>query len=243
MKRSLLLLSVIAIACSFSVPATKDAESVLKDMFKRYSGKWYRSFSFNQTTENYVNDSLVRTSTWYEHIVFPDKFRIDFGDAANGNAAIYLKDSVYSFRKGRLVRTDLNDLDLTFLLGGMYFYTFDEAKAKLKAQGYDLGKYCEANLNGKPVYVIGASSAEEKTNQVWIDNEKLVVLKFLRYQDGKKEEGIFSGHQLHGEAWSETACDFYINDKLVQKEKYHDCKANVAIDLSIFDPLNFVYRK
>lgn len=243
MKRLMLLLSIIIIACSFVSPGKKDAESVLRDMFKKYSGKWYKSFSFNQTTENYVNDSLVRTSTWYENIVFPHQFRIDFGDAANGNAAIYLKDSVYSFRKGKLVRTDFNDLDITFLLGGMYFYSFDDAKAKLKTQGFDLAKFHENKMNGIPVYVIGASSADEKTSQVWIDQEKLVVVKFIRYEAGKKEEGIFGAQQQFGDAWSETVVDFYINDKLVQKEKYHDCKANVDIDPAIFDPVNFVFRK
>lgn len=217
-------------------------EKVLREMYNRYRGNWYRSFTFNQTTEQYRKDSLVKTSTWYEAIVFPDKFRIDFGERKDSNAVIYLKDSVYAFRKGKLMRTSYNDDNLTFLLGGMYFYSFDSVKAMVTKMGYDISKSYEDTWKGKPVYVIGANNASEKTNQLWIDKEKMVVMKFIKYADGNKEEGIFSGHKQYGKAWSETACDFYINDKLLQKEIYHDCKANVAVDESMFDPAHFVAR-
>ena len=239
MKRIPFLLFIIF--CSFS--GAKNAEDVLRDMHKRYAGKWYKSFTFNQTTEQYRNDSLIKTSTWYEAINFPDKFRIDFGEKKEGNAVIYLKDSVYYFRKGKLAHAGFNDDDLTFLLGGMYFYSFDTVKVKLQKLGYSLDKFHEDNWQGQPVYVIGAATSTERSNQLWIDKEKLIVLKFIKFDGADKEEGIFSGHQRFGKGWSETSCDFYVNDKLVQKEKYHDCKADVYIDPVIFDPVNFTVGK
>ena len=42
-----------------------------------------------------------------------------------------------------------------------------------------------------------------------------------------------------GAGWSETGCTFYMDDKLFQKETYHDCKANTNIDDSFFNPKNF----
>ena len=97
--------------------------------------------------------------------------------------------------------------------------------------------FMKQNLNDKDVYVIGANNADEKTNQFWIDKEKLVVVKFINYNHGEKEEGIFNNHKQFGNSWSETACDFYVDGKLIQKEKYFNCKANGNIDLKIFDPL------
>ena len=241
MKRILFFLLTVITLGSFS--GAKNAEDVLREMHNRYAGKWYRNFTFTQTTEQYRNDSLVQTSTWYEAISFPDKFRIDFGEKEDGNAVIYLKDSVYNFRKGKLMRTTYNDDDLTFLLGGMYFYSFDSAKIKLEKQGYKLDKFHEDKWEGQPVYVIGAANATERSNQLWIDKEKLVVLKFIKFDGNNKEEGIFSNHRRFGNCWSETACDFYINDKLIQKEKYYDCKADGEIDQLIFDPAHFVKRK
>lgn len=234
MKFITLLLLVI-----FPFSKNNNSEDVLAKMYKQYAGKWMKSFSFSQTTERYRNDSLINTSTWYEHIVYPDKFRIDFGDTTSGNAAIITKDSVYSFRNGILAITSLNDDDLTFILGGMYFYPYDSVKAMLTRSGYDLNRYYETKLNGSDVYVIGANNTDDKTNQLWIDKEKLVVVKFISYNNGENEEGVFSNHKQFGNSWSETACDFYVDGKLIQKEKYFDCKAGENINPKIFDYKNF----
>lgn len=232
-------ISFLLIIYAFGLSNITSGEEVLAKMYKQYGGKWMKSFSFTQTTESYRNDSLISTSTWYENIVYPDKFRIDFGDKTNGNAAIFTKDSVYRFKNSKLVRTAANDDDLTFMLGGMYFYPFDTVKAMLARMGYDPNKSYETTLEKNPVYVIGANIAEEKTNQLWIDKQKLVVVKFINYNHGDKEEGIFKDHKQFGNSWSEMACDFYVDGKLIQKEKYYDCKANENISLKIFDPHNF----
>ena len=214
-------------------------DDVIEKMYNQYAGKWMKSFSFTQTTEMYRNDSLINTSTWYENIVYPDKFRIDFGSKSAGNAAIFVHDSIYSFRSSRLAHVSVNDEDLTFILGGMYFYPLDTVKLMMRRMGYDLNKFYESTLNDKPVYVIGANNADEKANQLWIDKEKLVVVKFINYNHGDKEEGIFGNHKPFSDGWSETLCTFYVDGKLIQKETYYDCKANENIDLKIFDPYNF----
>jgi hypothetical protein len=229
----------LALLTFFSLLNYNDGNAIIKKMDDRYAGKWMKSFSFSQTTEMYRNDSLINTSTWYENVVYPDKFRIDFGDKTSGNAAIFTKDSIYSFRNKSLIKTSPNDENLTFLLGGMYSYSLDTIKIMLTKLGYDLNKCFETKLENNNVYVIGANNADEKTNQLWIDKDKLVIVKFVSYSNGEKEEGIFYNHKQFGNSWSETACDFYIDRKLIQKEKYFDCKANENVKLKIFDPYNF----
>jgi hypothetical protein len=44
-----------------------------------------------KTTEQYKRQPY-QDFTWYEYIIFPDKFRIDFGDKKEGNAVFYVKD-------------------------------------------------------------------------------------------------------------------------------------------------------
>src|SRR5205085_10609058 len=111
-KTMMKYLLAVTILFLFSFDTHKDAGDVLKKMYKRYGGKWFRTFHFIQSTENYRNDSLIRTSTWYEAIIYPDKFRIDFGDLKNGNAVLYNKDSAYNFRNHKLARVTPNDDDL-----------------------------------------------------------------------------------------------------------------------------------
>ena len=231
--------SIILFIFLASFTSKNNGDDIIAKMYQQYAGKWMKDFSFTQTTESYRNDSLINTSTWYEHVVYPDKFRIDFGNKTTGNAAIFVNDSVYSFRNSKLTHVSANDENLTFMLGGMYFYPLDTVKLMLRRMGYDLNKFYETGLNNNPVYVIGADNADEKANQLWIDKEKLVVVKFINYDHGDKEEGIFAKHKQFGNSWSETFCTFYVDGKLIQKETYYDCKADAGIDLKIFDPYNF----
>jgi hypothetical protein len=233
------LLFPFIVALTFIQQDDTNSEKVLKQMYDRYSGKWYHTFTFVQKTENFKNDSLVKTSTWYEAIMFPDKFRIDFGDLKNGDAVIFSNDSAYDFRGGALKSTTADNNDLTFLLGGLYFYSFDKAIAQVKALHYDLNKFHTGTWNNRPVYVIGASTNDEKVNQLWIDKEKLVIVRFIKYDDKRKEEGILEDQQKFAGGWSETKATFYINDKLVQKEYYRECNANGNLGPKIFQPSEF----
>jgi hypothetical protein len=46
----------------------------------------------------------------------------------------------------------------------------------------------------------------------------------IRYEKQRKEEAVLDNHvKLHG-GFSETLVHFYINEKLVQVEKYHDLR-------------------
>jgi hypothetical protein len=215
------------------------AEKVIRQMYDRYHGKWFSSFTFLQTTESYKNDTLSKKTTWYEAISFPDKFRIDFGNPSEGNAVIFRNDSVYSFEKGQLKNKGVENNDLTFLLGGMYFYPFDRVLKQLTTLHYDLSKFHKDRWNNKDVYVIGANNNEEKLNQLWIDQEKLVLVRMIKYDDNRKEEGLFENQIQAAGGWSETVAVFYIDDKLIQKEFYYDCKTNPVIDPRVFEPSDF----
>jgi hypothetical protein len=219
------------------------SREVLKKMHDRYAGKWYKTFSFNQTTEVYRNDSLKHTETWYENIKFPKDFRIDFGDPDSGKAVIYKNDSSYFFRNGKLAGVRPDNNDLLFLLGGMYFYKFDEVISKMKSYGYDLDKFHEDTWKGKEVYVIGAGKGEDSVNQLWIEKENYSPVRMIKIENNNKEEALFEDHVKLGGGYTETLVYFFINNKLVQVEKYHDLKGDIEIDPSIFDAQNFVKLK
>ncbi|MGZ3946247.1 MAG: hypothetical protein ACXVJB_14980, partial [Mucilaginibacter sp.] len=154
-----------------------DSTTLLQKMYARYHGKWHSNLAFNQTTERYRNDSLVKTQTWYEHILYPDKLRIDFDSLKSGNGIIFRADSTYVISNHKLARSLKNENELIFFLGGMYFVPFDEILTHFKNLHYDLSKFHIDTWKGKPVYVIGADKADEKVNQLWIDHEKLVAVR------------------------------------------------------------------
>lgn len=180
--------AILVLLC-ISAKAPETSTSLLQKMYARYHDKWAKTLSFDQTTERYRNDSLVNTSTWYERMVYPDKLRIDIGSAGSGNFIIFKSDSTYRFKSNRLTAATKDENELTFFLGGMYFMTFDEVKAHFAALHYDLSKFHEGTWKGKPAYVIGANTDDEKVNQLWIDKKDLYAVRFIKYDNNTKEEG------------------------------------------------------
>jgi hypothetical protein len=239
-----ILLAVISILIfSFSAVSQQNGEELIKKMYALYAGKWYHTLTFNQTTDVYRNDSLNSTQTWYESIVFPSQFRIDFGPKDSGNAAIFTADSVYIFKNGQLQRARINDNDLIFLLGGLYFYPLEQTIQKLKSLGFDLSKIHQDRWKGKAVWVIGDTSAGKNGNQLWLDSEHFFLVRMLEFNSTRKEEGIFEDQIFEGGGWTETKASFYFNDKLVQVEHYHNCVPNKPPDLRIFDQYHFIYAR
>jgi outer membrane lipoprotein-sorting protein len=210
---------------------------VLQNMFKRYHGHWHKSLTFNQTTQQYKNDSLFKTVTWYETIVYPDLLRIDFDKPKSDGGVIFRHDSTYVFIKNKVVRATKDENELIFFLGGMYAMPFDKILAHFADLHYDLSKYHASTWKGKPVYVLGADNDGDKVNQLWIDREKMVAVRFIKYDDNTKEEGFFEQQIPLKNAWSETKCSLYVNDKLLQVESYHDVVADQPVDMRIFEPV------
>lgn len=233
-------MKIFSMILLFFLPYTSQQElnstTLLQKMYARYHGKWHSSLSFNQTTERYKNDSLVKSDTWYERIAYPDMLRIDIDSKESSNGIIFRKDSTYVFSNNKLTRSIKNENELIFFLGGLYFVPFDDVLAHFEALHYHLSKFHASNWKGKPVYVIGADKDNEKVNQLWIDQDKLVPVRFLKYENTSKEEGLFEDHIALKNAWSETKCKFYVNDKLLQVETYHDVVPGGLLDKSIFDP-------
>lgn len=220
----------------FSVHKNVTSQDVLLKMYNRYHNKWHKSLKFNQTTEQFRNDSLIRTATWYEQIVYPDLLRIDFNSAKSSNGVIFRHDSTYVFRNDKVVRSSRDENELIFFLGGMYFIPFDKVLNHFSELHYDLSKYHADTWKGRPVYVIGADNNGDKVNQLWVDQEKLVAVRFIKYDNNTKEEGFFEQQIPLKGAWSETKCSFYINDKILQVETYHDVVADAPVDMNVFDP-------
>lgn len=241
LKRICLILTVTIFFSAAKAPT--NSTTVLKKMYARFHNKWYKTFSFSQTTEIYRNDSIIHTETWFENIKFPGKFRIDFGDPDSANAVIFKDDSSYLFRSSQLVRIDANKDDLLFLLGGLYFYPFDFVIAKMNSYGYDLHKFHEDVWKGLPVYVIGADNNADSVNQLWIEKENYSLIRMLKYENSMKEEALFENHVKLGGGFTETLVHFYVNDKLIQVEKYNELKGDLPIEDAIFDPYKFVKLK
>jgi hypothetical protein len=226
------LLAILLVCNSF----VSYAQDIVQQMYTRHAKNFRKSLSFVQQTNMYRNDSLIRKSTWYEVLVYPDKLRIDIDDPAKGNALFFVNDSLYRFQDGQLKSTGYQPHDLLYVLGGMYSFPLDKVYPKLKAIGYNIGKSFETIWKGRKVIVVGTDKDETESNQFWIDKEKLVTVRILNNKDGEKTETLCEDYIQLGSNLCETSIEFYMNGKLRQTEKYTDVKQNVNIDMQYLDP-------
>lgn len=197
-------------------------------------------FTFSQKTIRYRNDGQVDTSIWYEAIQYPDKFRIDFGDPAEGNAVIYRNDSAFIFRNHELQTSRLEPMPLLFLEGGMEFLPFDEVMPRLFELGLDTAEFRKTNWEGAEYYVIGAKEGDMEARQVWVDVEKLIPIRRLDpHPSGQVIELVYKDFKNFNGSMIETRVDIFIKGKLIQEEYYLDIDPDPKIPSGFFNLENF----
>ena len=196
--------------------------------------------TFVQKTTRKTKDGRDTIQTWYESALLPGRLRIDVGDPSEGNGVLYTHDSTYQMAGGSLKQSAKGGNPLIPLLFDVYVVPVDQTLADIRnTLKIDLSKVSQSTYDGRPVYIIGAALGEEQAPQVWIDTERLIVLRqvfvigdtALTYVDSQ-----FKQYRPIGNSWIAPECSFYINGKLLQKEQYTDIKADVPLSESLFDP-------
>lgn len=229
-------LAAVVFVCMSVRGMAQDGNPFLERMYHRYHGKWRSSLIFTQHTEKYRNDSLLATETWYETMVYPSFFRIDFGLPDSGNCVIFRNDSAYIFRAHKLMKSRADTNELLYLLGGIYYSpSFADVCNKFRAFGIDPGKSYWHDAN---IIVIGATGDSASANQVWVEARTYNVVRLIKFHNGHKSDARFSRHRRVGSTRCETLVEFYEDGRLRQKEVYTRLRANRDIPPSIFSTIN-----
>ncbi len=192
---------------------------ILEKMYAQYGGKWHKSVSYIKEVQQYPKGEPTPKQYWFEAVEYPGNKRMDIGDVTSGNIVLLHNDTLYKYQDGKAVYGNRDRGDYLFLIGDMYFMPLDTVKKKFAWFDYNLAKGTETVWQGKPIYVLGADDTTEKVNQLWIDKEKLVMLRSIEYYGGRADI-IFSDHVKLPTSWLETNVKFYQEGKLLQEEKY-----------------------
>ena len=96
------------------------------------------------------------------------------------------------------------------------------------------------NYKGRKTYVVGAMPNDSITPQVWLDAEwRNSVKRISKTRSGKVLKVTYDDFQNVDGYFIESWLEFYVNDTLVQTERYNDIKVNPNLDSSVFDPQLF----
>ncbi|MDQ6690404.1 MAG: outer membrane lipoprotein-sorting protein [Gemmatimonadota bacterium] len=162
------------------------ASSVLRAMHDLYAGKYLKTMRFLQNNTAYSSTGQEQHTQWYEHLELPGKLRIAFLPATQRSGLVQVDDKVASFDNGIRVdfRPSVNPLLL--LTADVYTAPTSTIVRGLDSLNVDTDLFRTDEWEGHPVYVIGAKAGDSTSNQMWVDAERLVLLRFI--QRGKNAE-------------------------------------------------------
>lgn len=212
---------------------------IVAAMHDRYVGKWYRTLTFVQRNTATAPDGGIQHSTWLEYAVLPGRLRIDFEPRDSAAGALFVRDSQFVFKGGRLTSATAFVHPLMVLGFDVYFDAAERSAARLEQLGFDLATVHEDTWQGRPVYVVGAPPGDRHTRQFWVDKERLVFVRLLEpaQRDTTRTSDIrFNDYRPAGGAWVSAEVAFLVDGKQRWLEQYTEIQTGTALPDSLFDP-------
>jgi hypothetical protein len=231
------------------VPATATAKvtgarltsggSVLRAMHDLYGGKYVKTMSFLQNNTAYTSTGQEQHSQWYEHMEVPGKLRIAFLPATQRSGLVQVDDKVASFDNG--IRVDIRPSvnPLLLLTADVYAAPSATIMRGLDSLGVDATVIRTDEWEGHAVYVVGAKAGDTTSNQMWIDADRLVLLRFI--QRGKSgERTILSDYRVltyKDIQGFQIPTEFLVirNGRPVWREEYANVRINEEFPVGTFD--------
>ena len=212
---------------------------VVKAMHDLYGGKFLKTMSFLQNNTAYTSAGQEQHSQWYEHLEVPGKLRIAFLPATQRSGLVQVGDKVASFDNGIRVdfRPSVNPMLL--LTADVYAAPVPIIMRGLDSLSVDTEVIHTDEWEGRPVYVVGAKAGDSTSNQMWIDADKLLLLRFI--QRGKNAERpmvsdirVSNYKEIQG---YQVPTEFLVirNGRPVWREQYANVRINEDLPAGTFD--------
>jgi len=222
-------------------PTPKTGQDVLQRMHDAYAGKWYKTLTFGQKTTIRRRDGTDTVTTWHESLRFTDargtQLRIDMGDLAAGNGVLYTADSSWVVRGGKLTAARPNGNEFLPLIEGVYMQPVARTVKELDSAKIDMKRVSRATWQGRPAWVVGASSpSDSSATQFWVDIERNVVVRMLLSPGGSGPmlDIHLDGYVPLEGGWLATKIVMTEGGQPRQSEEYSDWKANGPLDEELF---------
>jgi hypothetical protein len=215
-----------------------DGTALLSQMHDRYAGRWFNTLTFIQKTTVRRPDGSEQVSTWYEAQRGP-RLRIDMGDPAKGNGALYTADSLYVMRAGKVTRSIAEGNPFLPLIVGVYIQPLDVTQKQIALYKVDLNRIRVQNWEGRPTYVVGSLSPSDTTSpQFWVDRDRLIVMRFLMplfpSADNRSQDVRLENNLRVGGGWLATRVRMLDKGAPIQTEEYSDWRTDVVLPETFF---------
>lgn len=220
--------------------------AILTAMHARYVGTWYRTLTFAQRNTATAPDGAIEHSTWLEYAALPGRLRIEFQPPDSSAGILFVRDSQFVFKGGRLSSATAFVHPLMVLGFDVYFDSAERTATRLEQLGFDLATVHDDTWQGRPVYVVGALPGDQHRRQFWVDKERLVFVRMLEpgQRDTARTSDIrFNDYRPSGPAWISAEVAFLVDGKQRWLEQYSDIRTGTTLPDSLFDPRRWAPQK
>jgi len=212
---------------------------LVREMHDAYAGKWYKTLSFEQTNTFYTSGGKEQKSQWVQRMQVPGRLCIDFLPFSSKSGMLIQNNRVTTFDNGKRVDTRRSIQPILTLTGDVYAIPPTVTLRRLDSLGVDLDKFHEEKWNGHRVYVMGAEKGDLESSQIWIDADKLLLVRFIQ-REKRGERSIITDTRVgdyrevngYNVAFEFTS---YRDGKVFFKEQYDNVKVNDPIPPELFD--------
>lgn len=222
-----------------SAPSITKAPTLIKAMHDRYAGKFFKTLSFLQNNTAYTTTGQEQHSQWYEHMEVPGKLRIAFLPAKQKSGLVQVDDQVASFDNGIRVdfRPSINPL--LVMTADVFGTPTANILRELDSLDVDTDLIRTDEWKGRPVYVVGAARGDTTSNQMWVDSERLLLVRFI--QTDKRGDRV-TVSDIRVEKYTDidgapVASEFLVirNGRPVWREEYANIRLNETFPAGVFD--------
>jgi len=223
-------------------PQSKISSSreLLTEMHDRYAGNWYRTLRFSQANTFYTQSGGEQKSRWVENLSVPGRLRIDFEPLSSKSGLLILNNRVTTFDNGKRIDTRRSMQGILTLTADVYAIPPAVTARRLDSLAIDLAKFREDKLDKKRVYVIGGDKDDLESSQVWIDADKLLLVRLIQREKRGDRSIVTDTHigQYKEIDGFQVAHEFVSlrDGKPYFKEVYENVRVNEPIPASVFDP-------
>ncbi len=219
-------------------------ESLLSKIQTKYSQNITKSFGFIQiNTEYNPNGQVIGSTTYFKAIKIPSQMRCDFGPQIGKDGYLISQGFVHNFKEGRTTTKEYDTKNSMLLLYDLQSLTSSVTISKLTKMGYNVALFREDIWKGRNVYVIGADAGDMNSNQFWIDQENLYLVRniFTDKITNEQTEYQYPEHTKIDDAWLETEVLIFKNNIKVRRERYTDLIGNPkTLKDNLFMPENWI---
>jgi hypothetical protein len=216
------------------------ARDLINEMHDRYAGNWYRTLRFTQTNTFYTQSGGEQKSRWVQNLSVPGRLRIDFEPLSAKSGLLILNNRVTTFDNGRRVDSRRSIQAILTLTADVYAIPAAITLRRLDSLRIDLDKLRTDKFDRKRVYVVGADEGDMESNQIWIDADRLLLVRLIQAE--KRGERTVVTDTKVGEY--KDVDGFPIAHEFVStrdgkpyfREEYEDVRVNAELPPGIFDP-------